>query len=421
MNLIALDADVIRALADGRSVSLGGVPLDWPDEDRRVLGYRREALDNNVASAAYLLHVLLDGTEVAGRIGCHEAPDDGSVEIGYFVSAAYRGRGVATAMVDEFLDWLLSQGVRRVQAAVGPDNHASLALLEHFGFEQYGEQWDDEDGRELLFEKVLGNVYTHGHHESVLRSHRWRTAENSAGYLLPHLRPGMRLLDVGCGPGTITMDLAERLGPEGHVTALEVTDEALGLARAEADRRGTENVDFVTGNVQALDLADDAYDVVHAHQVLQHVADPVMALREMRRVCRADGVVAARDSDYPAFAWHPAVPELDRWLEVYLSVARSNHAEPAAGRQLLSWARSAGFTHVDAGASTWCFATEADRTWWGGLWADRVVESALARQAVDRGFATEAELADLARGWRRWAQQEDGWFSVLHGEILARA
>jgi SAM-dependent methyltransferase len=231
----------------------------------------------------------------------------------------------------------------------------------------------------------------------------------------------MRLLDVGCGPGTITMDLAERLGPAGLVTALEVTDEALGLARAEAERRGTTNVDFVTGNVQSLDLPDGSYDVVHAHQVLQHVSNPVQALREMRRVCREGGLVAARDSDYPAFAWHPSVPELDRWLEVYLSVARSNHAEPAAGRRLLSWARSAGFTDVEAGAGTWCFATDADRTWWGGLWADRVVGSALARQAVDRGIATEAELRQIAQGWRRWAEQEDGWFTVLHGEVLARA
>ena len=84
--------------------------------------------------------------------------------------------------------------------------------------------------------------YTHGHHETVLRSHRWRTAENSVAYLLPHLRPGMRLLDVGCGPGTITMDLAERVGPTGGVTALERTADALELARAEAERRGTAGV-----------------------------------------------------------------------------------------------------------------------------------------------------------------------------------
>ena len=421
MSLVALDFDQIRALAQGRPAFLDGVRLHWPEEDRRVLRYRCEALDEDAGSAPYLLHVLLDDGEVAARIGCHAAPQDGSAEIGYFVSPARRGRGLATRMTEEFLDWLVGQGVRRARAAVGPDNTASLAIMSRLGFEQVGEQWDEEDGRELVFEKVLTNVYTHGHHESVLRSHRWRTAQNSAGYLLPHLRAGMRLLDVGCGPGTITMDLADRLGPAGHVTALEVTEEALGLAHAEAERRGTKNVDFVSGNVQALDLPDASYDVVHAHQVLQHVSDPVQALREMRRVCREGGLVAARDSDYPAFAWHPAVPELDRWLEIYLSVARSNHAEPAAGRRLLSWARSAGFTDVEAGASTWCFATDEDRTWWGGLWADRVVGSALARQAVDGGFATEAELREVAQGWRRWAEQEDGWFSVLHGEVLARA
>src|SRR5690349_2742625 len=132
----------------------------------------------------------------------------------------------------------------------------------------------------------MPEVYTHGHHESVLRSHRWRTAENSAGYLLPHLVAGQHVLDVGCGPGTITMDLAALVGPTGRVTALEVTEDALDLARAEASRRGVDNVDFRVGNVEALDLADDAFDVVHAHQVLQHVARPVDALREMARVTR---------------------------------------------------------------------------------------------------------------------------------------
>jgi SAM-dependent methyltransferase len=265
----------------------------------------------------------------------------------------------------------------------------------------------------------MTNVYTHGHHESVLRSHRWRTAENSAGHLLPLLRPGMRLLDVGCGPGTITMDLAELVGPEGRVTALERTDEALDLARAEGERRAVANVDFVVGDVQGLDVADGSFDVVHAHQVLQHVDDPVRGLREMARVCRAGGTVAARESDYSAFTWFPEVPGLDRWLEVYLAVARSNDAEPDAGRRLLSWARAAGLSDVRAGSSTWCYSTPIDRAWWGGLWADRIVDSDLARQAVERGIATEAELAEVADGWRTWAASDDGWFSVLHGELLA--
>jgi len=267
----------------------------------------------------------------------------------------------------------------------------------------------------------MTNAYTHGHHESVLRSHRWRTAQNSAGYLLGSITPGMQLLDVGCGPGTITMDLAQLVGPTGRVTALERTHDALELARQEGDRRQATNVEFVVADVQALDLPEDGFDVVHAHQVLQHVDDPQLALREMRRVCRPGGIVAARDSDYAGFVWHPEVPELDRWLEIYRQTARANAAEPDAGRRLLSWARAAGFDDVTATSSTWCFATPEDRAWWGGLWADRVVDSDLARQVVQHDLATAGELAQIAAGWRRWAEHDDAWFSVLHGEVVARA
>jgi ubiquinone/menaquinone biosynthesis C-methylase UbiE len=265
----------------------------------------------------------------------------------------------------------------------------------------------------------MAAVYTHGHHESVLRSHRWRTAENSAAYLLPHLSSGATVLDIGCGPGTITADLASLVTP-GRVTALELTDAALGLARAEIERRGLTTVDFAVGDVHALDFPDDSFDVVHAHQVLQHLSDPVAALVEMRRVCAADGVVAVRDADYAAMTWYPVDPRLDQWLALYQAVARSNGAEPDAGRRLRGWALAAGFTDVTSSASVWCFSASEERAWWASLWADRVTSSRFAEQAVDRGLATAAELEDIAAGWRDWAEQPDGFFAVLHGEVLAR-
>jgi len=155
MRLVPLDAETIVALAESRRAVVDGTPVEWPAEDQRVLRYRREALEAEPASAPYLLHVLLDGSRVAGRIGGHGGPDDGLLEIGYFVAPAYRGRGLATRMVGELLAWLVPQGVRRVRASVAPDNVASLAIIARFGFEQVGEQWDDEDGLELVFERDL--------------------------------------------------------------------------------------------------------------------------------------------------------------------------------------------------------------------------------------------------------------------------
>ncbi|MCL2535880.1 MAG: methyltransferase domain-containing protein, partial [Nocardiaceae bacterium] len=213
-------------------------------------------------------------------------------------------------------------------------------------------------------------IYTHGHDESVLRSHRWRTAANSAGYLVPHLRPDMTLLDVGCGPGTITADFA---GLVTRVTAVEVSDEALDLARKEFTRRGIANVEAVVSDIHSLDFPDDTFDVVHAHQVLQHVGDPVEALREMARVCKPGGIVAARDADYGSFTWYPENPELDNWLSLYNDIARANGGEPDAGRRLRAWAHAAGLEDVVSTASVWCFSSDEDREWWGGSWADRVL------------------------------------------------
>ncbi|WP_030158137.1 class I SAM-dependent methyltransferase [Glycomyces sp. NRRL B-16210] len=265
-------------------------------------------------------------------------------------------------------------------------------------------------------------TYIHGHHESVLRSHTWRTAENSAAYLLPELKAEDRVLDIGCGPGTISADLAA-LAPEGHVTAVDYAPGIVEQAAKEARSRGLVNMDFGVADVHRLEFEDDTFDVVHAHQVLQHVGDPVQALREMRRVARPGGVVAVRDSDYRAFTWFPESTGLTKWLELYEEVARAGGGEPDAGRRLKAWALRAGFAEasVTATTSTWTFSTEAERNWWGGLWAERSLHSDFAKQAVAGGFATQPELQAISDEWKRWAADPEGWLMIPHGEILARA
>jgi len=263
----------------------------------------------------------------------------------------------------------------------------------------------------------MPEVYTHGHHESVLRSHKWRTAENSAAYLLPHLAADARVLDVGCGPGTITAGLADRV-PLGRVTGIDTAREVVEQAREAVG--GRPNVDFAAGDVYALDFPDDSFDVVHAHQVLQHLGDPVRALREMSRVTRPGGLVAARDGDYGAMAWYPEFPVLDEWRARYIAVARANGGEPNGGRRLHAWARAAGLSGVTCSSSNWTYATEPERAWWGGLWADRVVKSAFAAAATGGGYAAPTDLERIAAGWRAWAADPDGWFLIPNGEILCR-
>jgi ubiquinone/menaquinone biosynthesis C-methylase UbiE len=262
-------------------------------------------------------------------------------------------------------------------------------------------------------------TYTHGHHESVLRSHTWRTAENSAAYLLPHLRPGMTLLDVGCGPGTITTDLARMVAP-GLVVGLDASAEVVAQARAHAAEEGVGNLRFEVGDLFALDYDNATFDAVHAHQVLQHLSDPQAALVELRRVLGPGGVLAARDSDYSAFVWAPADPALDRWIEIYLAVTARNGHNARIGPSLLGLARAAGFKDVVVSSTSWTFADPESRQWWGTLWADRVRLSRFAEQAVAYELSDEAELEAIAQAFLTWAASPDAVFVVPHVEILAR-
>ena len=170
-------------------------------------------------------------------------------------------------------------------------------------------------------------TYTHGHHDSVVSQHVRRTAEECAAFLLPRLRPGMRLLDCGCGPGSITLGLARAVAP-GEVVAIDVVDDVLERARDLARDTGVTNVKFQTANIYEPPFDDDTFDAVYGHQVLQHLADPVGALRQMRRVLRPGGVVGVRDSDYGAMVFTPTDARLDRFLALYREVARRNGGEP---------------------------------------------------------------------------------------------
>jgi SAM-dependent methyltransferase len=264
------------------------------------------------------------------------------------------------------------------------------------------------------------DAYLHGHHDSVLRSHRWRTAQNSAAYLIGRLPQEADILDVGCGPGTITSDLAV-LAAQGSVVGVDAAADVLAEAQNAAQERGLANVSFETGDVYHLAFPERSFDVVHAHQLLQHLSDPVAALAEMTRVCRPGGIIAARDSDYGGMIWYPESEDLTDWLTLYRRVAKAIGGEPDAGRRLLSWARAAGgFATIEASASTWCYTSPQDRTWWGRLWADRLTKSSFGERALGYGLTTAQDLERLAHAWLAWSESEDGWFLIPHGEILCR-
>lgn len=402
----------------------------------------QDIADTRQVSPASAHFVIVSDEAVVGSLSLWRAGehfgnlpvDPDSFGFGYFLTPTARGRGIIPAVLQVVMETTRQHvPVHSFVAFCEDDNPASSRNLEKAGLQPTPVAFTNSKGwRERLYERpktgpraseaMLGttpmaeHVYIHGHHESVLRSHRSRTAQNSAGYLLPHLRPGMKLLDVGSGPGTITCDLA---GLVGEVVALEQGDAALALTLAEATRRSVENVTGRIGDVHHLPFDDDSFDVVHAHQVLQHVSDPIQALREMARVTRPGGLIAARDSDYSMFTWAPAAPALEEWLATYRRLARCSGGEPDAGRHYAEWAAAAGLDDATFTSSAWTYATPDERQWWSDMWATRVLASTFATQAHANGIGQET-LERLSQGWKAWGQEPHGLFIVPSVELLAR-
>ena len=116
-----------------------------------------------------------------------------------------------------------------------------------------------------------------------MQAFAWRTVNNSASYLLTHIQPHMSILDVGCGPGTLTADFAS-LVPQGSVMGVDSDQTIVKRAQAMAEEKGPKNLEFDVGDVYALKFPNDSFDIVHSHQLLQHLNDPAKAIEGMRRV-----------------------------------------------------------------------------------------------------------------------------------------
>ncbi|TKY88824.1 hypothetical protein EX895_002065 [Sporisorium graminicola] len=277
-------------------------------------------------------------------------------------------------------------------------------------------------------------TYTQGYSEAVLRSHASRTAETSAAFLLPQLKPGDKILDIGCGPGTITTSLAKYV-PEGSIVGVDYSGEVVAEAqqrltqltegaKSDAERQLAERCSFQVASVFELPYADDSFDVVHCHQVLLHLPEPVKALQEMRRVCKRGGLVAARESDCSYTILYPETDTFKLWLDTSLTIYRSIGAEPDAGRRLVSWAIQAGYPagaeHITFSSSNQAYGGQPNAKFWGQMWAERITGKSWKKQALETGKVTEEQIEQMAQDYLKWSEAPDGVYIMVCGEVLLR-
>ena len=235
-----------------------------------------------------------------------------------------------------------------------------------------------------------------------------RTARHHAGYLLPYLRAGMDLLDVGCGPGSITTELARLVAP---ATAIGVDLRATTLpSRAE---REASSARFVVADVCRLPFADASFDAVHAHALFQHLGDPLAALHELRRVLRSGGVIGAADWDRELIFLHPRAELLERSFTYLAALRRSEGGDPQAGRMLAERLTRAGFERPAMHVTAEALATRRNALETGETWAKAFEDATTRARLLALGVTSEAELDALPAAWRDWAHAP-GAFMLTH-------
>ena len=260
--------------------------------------------------------------------------------------------------------------------------------------------------------------YTMGFSEEVLEIHRRFTAQSHAAYLLPYLRPGLRVLDVGCGPGTISVGMAKAVAP-GQVDGVDMAESQIEVARSVAKASGVDNAVFHVGDALYLPFEDGTFDVVHSHSVLMYIPDTAAALAEMKRVLKPGGIIGCRDMICGSCFTEPDFGVIRKSWDMFEDLLTADDGHPQMGKELKSHFVEAGFTNVRATGSFDIFSTPDDIDFIFGIANKWFLSPEITEAAIKYGASTR-ELCDaIAVAYDRWKVHPGALCVIAYGEAVA--
>ena len=261
--------------------------------------------------------------------------------------------------------------------------------------------------------------YTMGYSEEFRRLLNRRSAETHAKHLLPHLKPGLRILDFGCGPGTITVGLAKAVEP-GEVHGIDMEESQINLARSAAEAGGHTNVTFHVGSVLDLPFDDNSFDAAHCHAVLMHVPDTQAALAEVKRVLKPGGVVASREMMVGSSFLEPSSERTDAGWQLFSNLLAANGGHPKMGTELKYKLLEAGFSDIQTNGSFDFFGSDEDVAFFHSFIIDWLFLPEVIAAAVGYGLATQEQFDGARQGIDQWKGQPGACGAIAFGEAVAR-
>ena len=266
-------------------------------------------------------------------------------------------------------------------------------------------------------------TYTMGYGPEFGKLLERRNAADCAAHLVPHLRPGMRLLDLGCGPGTISVGLADAVAP-GELYGIDMEPSQVEMAGAAASAGGHANARFRTGDVANLPFDDAAFDVAHCHALLNHVPDTRAVVAEAKRVLKPGGLFSAREFVGDSCIFEPALDfgglNDDAAWAAFLKLLTANGGHPQMGRELKAVFVAAGFTEVVATAAFDIFDSAEDRRFLHDLIAGWFFAPKTMKATIGHGLAGEDDFRRWRRSLDEWMHEPGAFATVAWGETIGR-
>jgi 2-polyprenyl-3-methyl-5-hydroxy-6-metoxy-1,4-benzoquinol methylase len=253
--------------------------------------------------------------------------------------------------------------------------------------------------------------------QGALSTFARRTAERQAAFFLPSLEPGMRVLDCGCGPGTITVGLARRVAP-GEVVGIDREARAIEQARAHTAEQQVTNVRFEQADLLALPFPAASFDAAFLHAVLEHVPDPVAAIAAVRQVVRPGGVIGVRSPDIAAHIYYPD-SLLDEVRLVFLQWRERRGGHLRVGRELRAILHTAGLQDVVAGMMVEPYGT-AEQVQHRGQHTASLFRGPIGEEMVRLGVTDWVTVERLAAAWETWSDDPRAFYGDVWGEAIGR-
>ena len=260
--------------------------------------------------------------------------------------------------------------------------------------------------------------YTMGYSEEMLKTQLRATAENSAEFLLPYLRPGLRVLDFGCGPGTISVGLAKAVAP-GEMHGVDMEESLVEMARSAAASQGQYNAIFHVGDVTDLEFEDNFFDVAHCRSVLMHVPDTAAVLSEVKRVLKPGGIIACREMICDSAFTHPDFGIMKRSWDMFADLVAADDGHPQMGKDMKGHILEAGFANIRMSASFSVYNSPGEIASIYRLISQWLLSPEVAEAAIKYGASSESLVNELQAAYDRWKEHPGALFTFAYGEAIA--